>query len=40
VGLSKKSFLTFSRSPAEIEVMRGIKKILDPDNIMNPGKIF
>lgn len=40
VGLSKKSFLHYSRSQAEIEIMRGIKKVFDPKNIINPGKIF
>lgn len=40
VGLTKKSFLTYSRSAAEVEVMRGIKKVFDPDNILNPGKVI
>ncbi len=40
VGLAKKSFLHFTRSKEEIEYMRLIKKQFDPDNIMNPGKIF
>jgi glycolate oxidase subunit GlcD len=40
VGLTKKPFLKYSRSAAEIEIMKGIKKVLDPDNIINPGKIF
>lgn len=40
VGLTKKSFLNFTRSEAEIEFMRGIKKVFDPDNIMNPGKVL
>lgn len=40
VGLVKKPFLQFSRTAAEIDLMRGIKKTFDPDNIMNPGKIF
>jgi glycolate oxidase subunit GlcD len=40
VGLTKKPFLKYSRSPAEIEIMRGIKKVFDPNNIINPGKIF
>lgn len=40
VGLTKKPYLNFSRSEAEIEIMRGIKKVFDPDNIMNPGKVL
>ncbi|MEK2646291.1 FAD-binding oxidoreductase [Bdellovibrio sp. BCCA] len=40
VGLTKKSFLNYTRSSAEIEIMRGIKKVFDPDNIMNPGKVL
>jgi glycolate oxidase subunit GlcD len=40
VGLTKKPFLKYSRSLEEIELMRGIKKTFDPDNIINPGKIF
>jgi FAD/FMN-containing dehydrogenase len=40
VGLVKKSFLQYTRSANEIALMRGIKKVFDPDNIMNPGKIF
>ncbi len=26
--------------PAQMAVMRSIKKALDPDGILNPGKIF
>jgi len=40
VGLLKKPFLHYSRSAAEIAYMKSIKKIFDPKNIMNPGKIF
>lgn len=39
VGLTKKSFLNYSRSQSEIEIMKGIKKVFDPDHIMNPGKV-
>lgn len=39
VGLTKKSFLTYTRSKEEIEIMKGIKKVFDPDNIINPGKV-
>ncbi len=40
VGLLKKPFLEWSRSRREIDLMRSIKSGFDPDNIMNPGKIF
>jgi glycolate oxidase subunit GlcD len=40
VGLVKKDYLDFSRSPIEIDFMRAIKQVFDPSNIMNPGKLF
>jgi glycolate oxidase subunit GlcD len=40
IGLLKKDFLSFSRSESEIASMRAIKKIFDPNGILNPGKIF
>lgn len=40
IGLLKKKYLHFSRSKEEIEYMKAIKKIFDPNNILNPGKIF
>ncbi len=40
VGLLKKEFLHYTRSPAEIEIMKAIKLAFDPQGIMNPGKIF
>lgn len=40
VGLLKKEYLQYSRSPLEIEIMKQIKKVFDPQGIMNPGKIF
>ena len=40
IGLDKKQWLPFSRSPEEIELMKIIKKSFDPKGIMNPGKIF
>lgn len=39
VGLSKKSFLHYTRSHAEIDMMRSIKRVFDPDGIINPGKV-
>ena len=40
VGLLKRDFLAYSRSAEEIAVMRGIKSVLDPNNVMNPGKLL
>ncbi len=40
IGLDKKEFLRISRSAEEIHIMRGIKQVLDPNCILNPGKIF
>ena len=40
VGLVKKPYLRYTRSSAEIQMMKGIKAVFDPDGIMNPGKIF
>ena len=40
VGLLKRDFLPFSRSDAEIGLMRDLKRVFDPSGIMNPGKLF
>ena len=40
IGLKRKSFMKIVTSPVELELMRKIKKAFDPNNIMNPGKIF
>ena len=40
IGLHKKPFLNNSRTPAELAVMTAIKKALDPQGLMNPGKVF
>ncbi|GHD52027.1 glycolate oxidase, subunit GlcD [Marinobacter persicus] len=40
VGMTKKDYLRYTRSEAEIAYLRGIKQVFDPNRIMNPGKIF
>ena len=40
VGLLKRDFLDYSRSAVEIDVMRAVKAVLDPNGIMNPGKLL
>ena len=40
VGLTKKRFLEKVVGPAGLDVMKKIKQVLDPNNILNAGKIF
>lgn len=40
VGMTKRDYLGYSRSEAEIALMKSIKAAFDPNGIMNPGKIF
>ena len=40
IGLLKQPYLAYSRSEAEIDRMRGIKAVFDPQNILNPGKLL
>ena len=40
IGLEKKDFLSFSRSDAEIKMMKTIKQALDPKGLLNRNKIF
>lgn len=40
IGLLNRDELPEHKAPAELAMMRAIKKALDPNNIMNPGRIF
>ena len=40
VGMLKAPYLGYSKSDSEIDAMRAIKAIFDPDGILNPGKVF
>jgi FAD/FMN-containing dehydrogenase len=40
IGLEKKAWLPISRSPAEIALMRTLKRTMDPKGILNPGRVF
>jgi FAD/FMN-containing dehydrogenase len=40
IGLDKKSWLGDSRSEVEIQLMRNLKGLLDPNNLLNPGKVI
>jgi glycolate oxidase len=40
IGLVKKEYLTGSIGQKAVEKMRLIKKVFDPNGVLNPGKIF
>ncbi len=40
VGLSKAPYIEMELSPQQIGAMKAIKAALDPNNILNPGKMF
>jgi glycolate oxidase len=40
IGLAKTPFLRLQHSPAQIKAMQAIKRALDPNGILNPGKMF
>lgn len=40
IGLEKKPYLQYSRTAAELALMATLKSALDPNGILNPGKVF
>jgi glycolate oxidase len=40
IGYTRKNYLEIALSESEIDLMKRIKNAFDPDNILNPGKIF
>ena len=40
IGLHKKPWLAYSRSPEELALLRQLKATLDPKGILNPGKVL
>jgi glycolate oxidase len=40
IGIKRREFFKDLVSPAELELMKALKRAWDPNNIMNPGKIF
>ena len=40
IGLTKAVYIGMELSKKELEIMEAIKKVFDPKNILNPGKIF
>jgi glycolate oxidase len=39
IGLSKAPFMSLEHDPVAIDMMRSIKRMVDPNNILNPGKM-
>lgn len=40
IGLEKRAYLPISRSAEEIALMGSLKRMMDPKNILNPGKVI
>jgi glycolate oxidase len=40
IGLEKREFMPLMYSPDDLEAMRKVKKVFNPDGLLNPGKIF
>lgn len=40
IGLEKQPWLDLCRSPAEVALMRKLKQALDPNNVLNPGRVL
>jgi len=39
IGIGKARFMTLEHDRGEMRIMNGLKKLLDPNNILNPGKM-
>jgi glycolate oxidase len=39
IGLSKAPFMSLEHDPVALEMMRALKRVFDPQNILNPGKM-
>lgn len=40
IGIGKREFLIKERGDHVVDLMRSIKKVFDPNGILNPGKVF
>lgn len=40
IGIAKRPYMPIAMSEVNLNLMRGIKKVFDPNGILNPGKIF
>ena len=40
IGTMKRKYLSLCRSEQEIDLMHALKKTMDPNNILNPGRVI
>jgi glycolate oxidase len=40
IGFEKKEYLSIGMDNSLLNILKGIKRAFDPNNILNPGKIF
>jgi glycolate oxidase len=40
IGIKRRKYMEKAANPVELDLMRSLKSAWDPNNIMNPGKIF
>jgi D-lactate dehydrogenase len=40
IGTAKRDFMSQALDPAALQLMHGIKRMFDPDGILNPGKLL
>jgi len=40
IGIAKRPYMSLAMGEVNLNLMRGIKKVFDPNGILNPGKIF
>jgi glycolate oxidase len=40
IGIAKRPYMSIAMKEANLNIMRGIKNVFDPNGILNPGKIF
>jgi len=40
IGIEKNAFMPWIYSPDDLDAMLRVKRVLDPEGLLNPGKIF